>query len=88
MANRIFDRDWLGLKEVKDPSVIIYGNIYAIITSELQIIKYIVKCDKKDTFCLSSENKHYQDFEIPKEKILSLYIVKTILPFSQVKTLI
>ena len=88
MSDFINDRDWIGIKRINDMDIIAYGNPYAIVTSELQLLKYIIKCEDKESFCLSSHNKNFEDYTIPRSKVKELYIVRAVLPFSRVKTLI
>ncbi len=58
-------------------SFIEYGYIYLIITSENhRMIKYIKPGTSKDTISCVSENKFYPPFEIRKDEILKLYMIK------------
>jgi len=58
-------------------SFIEYGYIYLIITNENhRMIKYISPGSSDETITCSSENKFYKPFEIRKDEILKLYIVK------------
>lgn len=85
MQNVIDDGDWVGLKRITDLEVISYGSIYGIITQDLQLLKYVCKSQKENNFLLKSENSKYQDFDLPIGKILELYIIKVVLPYSKVK---
>lgn len=54
-----------------------YGFIYLIITKEFhRMIKYIMPGSTEDTVNCENENKFYQSFEIPKDEILKLFLVK------------
>lgn len=58
-------------------SFIEYGYIYLIITSENhRMIKYIKPGSSEETISCVSENKSYPPFEIRKDEILKLYMVK------------
>lgn len=58
-------------------SFIEYGYIYLIITKENhRMIKYIKPGSSPETITCESENKFYQAFEIRKDEILKLYMVK------------
>lgn len=58
-------------------SFIEYGYIYLIITNENhRMIKYLKPGSSDDTITCESENKFYQPFEIRKDEILKLYMVK------------
>jgi phage repressor protein C with HTH and peptisase S24 domain len=55
-----------------------YGQIYGIVcTDKRKYLKYIRK-DKenpKANFLLRSENQEYDDFELPKTKIKSIWLI-------------
>lgn len=58
-------------------SFIEYRHIYLIITSENhRMIKYIMPGSSDETITCESENKFYPPFEIRKDEILKLYMVK------------
>ncbi len=58
-------------------SFIEYGFIYLIITKEHhRMIKYIQPGSSEETITCESENSFYKPFEIQKEDILKLYLVK------------
>ncbi|HCY40369.1 MAG TPA: hypothetical protein DHV48_03305 [Prolixibacteraceae bacterium] len=58
-------------------SFIEYGFIYLIITNENhRMIKYIRPGSSPETITCESENKFYEPFEIRKDEILKLYMVK------------
>jgi transcriptional regulator with XRE-family HTH domain len=89
MEPRIMDGDWLGIKKHDDwKAWLPLGYIYAIDTNNFQLVKYIKKGSTPETFTIVSENKQYEDDEIPKDKINEVWAVKAILPFSRIETLI
>ena len=58
-------------------SFIEYRHIYLIITSENhRMIKYITAGSSDETITCESENKFYPPFEIRRDEILKLYVVK------------
>lgn len=60
--------DWRGHLE--------YGQIYGIICNDKRrYLKYIRKAEKETHFLLKSENKNYDDFLIPKNKIKSIWLI-------------
>lgn len=66
----------IGLKKIEDYDVVPYGEAYLIVTKEQRLLKYIRKGRDKDHWLLTSENSEFEPFEIPKKKVLHLYIVK------------
>lgn len=89
MADYINDRDWIGIKQVYDFEMIAFSHPYAVVTKEFQIVKYLSQSKKGDKFwSLKSHNKQYEDYDIPIDKVNELYIVRAILPFSKIKSVI
>lgn len=78
MADYINNMDWIGIRRIQDTQVVAYGQPYAIVTKDLQLIKYIRK-GSPGNYLLKSENENFDDFELPIAKVLELYIIKTIL---------
>ncbi len=88
MADRIKDRDWIGIKRVNNwQEWFPMNNIYAIITDDFELVKYIKKGDDTNTFKIVSHNKDYPDDEIPKHVIRELWSVRAIIP-GKIETLI
>jgi repressor LexA len=63
-------------KKVDHREFIEYGHIYLIITNDRRMIKQIRKADDKEHLMLVSENPDYDTFDIKKELIKHLYLVK------------
>lgn len=88
MADVMNDRDYVGIKRIYDLDVIPPGHAYAIITDELELVKYLRKGSTEDLLLVRSHNEIYEDFELPKNKIKQLYAVRVVIPFSKIRTLI
>lgn len=88
MSDFIDARDWVGIKQIVDWEVLLWDYPYAIVTDELEVIKYVKKGKDEKSIVLVSHNKSYGDIEIPIRKIRQLFLVKVVLPFSKVKTII
>lgn len=53
-----------------------YGQIYAVgMNDGRRFLKYIKKASKPDKFLLVSENKHYDDFEVPMHLVRSVWLI-------------
>lgn len=63
-------------KKVNHREFIEYGHIYLIVTNDRRMIKQIRKADDKDSLLLVSENPEYDTFDIKKDLIQHLYLVK------------
>jgi phage repressor protein C with HTH and peptisase S24 domain len=81
MNGKIANGGIIAVKEIQDKEVIPFGHIFLIITQDLRMVKYIKKSTKGEDFIrLSSHNStQYEDFDIHRDKVLKLFIVKKIL---------
>lgn len=68
--------DVIALKKINDLDVIAMGEAYLVVTSEQRLLKYIRKGSDKEHVKLVSEHQDYDEFEIHKNKIIYLYLVK------------
>ena len=68
--------DIIVCKEVHDRSVILYGEVYLVVTNGFRTIKYLRKAEQPQQIILAPENKNYDPVEIARDDILKLYIVK------------
>ncbi len=68
--------DIIALKRIQDKEVIQYGEAYVLITKENRMLKYIRKGKDERHWRLVSENKEHDAFEIDKNKVLTLFLVK------------
>lgn len=80
MTGKISNGGVIAVKELFDKDIIPYGHIFLIFTSDLRMVRYIKKSKKGDDYVkLSSNNNQFEDFEIKREKIIRLFMVKKIL---------
>lgn len=67
----------VAVKEVKNKAIILYGEIYLVITDDYRTVKYIRKHpSEKEMILLCSENPAFDDVEIPLDSILRLFKVR------------
>lgn len=67
----------VAVKEVKNKAVILYGEIYLVITEDYRTVKYIRKHPADvSKVLLCSENPSFDDVEIPVDSILRLFKVR------------
>lgn len=76
MYPRIKSGDIVLLKKIKDPNVIMFGEVYLVITNDYRTIKYIRKHEDEDKVILVSENERFDPVVIRKESILHLFLYK------------
>lgn len=78
-------------RKLTDKGVIMYGEIYLIRTADYLMVKRIQKNeDKKHVLCTSdnfekrsNDYRRYEPFELERDKILDLYLVKGIIKKTQ-----
>lgn len=72
------------VKEITDKSIILYGEIYLVVTKDYRMVKRLRKSKKHGWVIAASENRNglesngetYADIEIPINKIEFLYLVQ------------
>ena len=80
MEPRILNGDKIVVREVIDRDYLFWGQIYLVLTPDYRLLKYVRKHpEKKDYIILRSENPEYEDIELPKDKIVKLFVVENIL---------
>ncbi|MEG1574371.1 MAG: S24 family peptidase [Bacteroidales bacterium] len=73
--------DMLAIREVQNPQLIFWGQIYIILLDDYRMVKYIRKHINPDMVILRSANPQYDDIEIPRSEIKSLFVVENIIRF-------
>lgn len=76
MYPKICNGDIAIFQHLKDKSVIEWGAIYLIITDERRLLKQLKRGAKDGWVILASENKEFDDMDIPMDKILELFLYK------------
>lgn len=68
--------DYIALQEIHDPTLILYGEIYAIVTYEgLRTVKRIRRSPNPKCFRLIPENPNYDSQDIEKRQIRAIFRV-------------
>lgn len=88
MADKINDKDWIGIKRINNFKTdgFIPGLIYAIVTSEQEIVKYVFKGRDDKHVLIKSHNPFYEDFEKKISEIMELWQVRVVIPVSKIQT--
>lgn len=79
MAPLINDKDFVGIRPVKNKNTIDYGNPYGLITEDLAVFKRIRKSESRDKITLLSDNPEHDSYDISKEEVIHLFSVIGIL---------
>ena len=67
------------IREIKNPNLIFWGQIYVVLLEDYRMVKYVRKHENPNRIILRSENKEYDDIEIEKRDICDLFIVENII---------
>lgn len=76
MYPRIKNGDIVLLKKINNTDIIMFGEIYLIITADYRTIKYIRKHVDESKIILVSENEKFDPVEIQRDSILHLFLYK------------
>jgi len=78
MYDKILPGAIVFVKQIVDISVIEYGQVFVVITEEQRMVKYVRRhlTNPDEMFVLKSHNNHYDDIDLPKDKITNLLLVK------------
>lgn len=81
MTPLITSGDRIVVRKIESWDYFNYGQVYVIITNGYRFIKRIRKhpTDPENFILLRSENKEYDDIDLPKREIVHLFIVENIL---------
>lgn len=71
--------DLIAIREIKNPNLIFWGQIYVVLLEDYRMVKYVRKHENPNLVILRSENQEYDDIEIEKRDICDLFIVENII---------
>ena len=64
--------------------MIFWGSVYVVVTEDYRMVKVVRRHQNPDMVILHSVNPNYDDMDVPRSKILALYLVETILNYDVV----
>lgn len=81
MTGKIANGGIIAVKEIKDLDIIPFGHIFLIFTSDLRMVKYIKRSEKGEQWLkvCSHNSAQFEDFDIKRDKVIKLFIVKKII---------
>lgn len=71
--------DYIAVREIRDTSVIYWGQIYVVLLEDFRMVKYLRKHADPGKVILRSENPMYDDIELPRNSIKGLFFVNNII---------
>ena len=79
MSPRLADGCWVAIRPVSDTAPILWGQIYVVVLDDYRMIKYVRRNPDPEKITLHSDNPDYDDIEVRRADVRSLYLVETIL---------
>ena len=79
MTPVINNGDFLAIREVTNPSLIFWGQIYVLLLDDYRMVKYVRRHADPNMMILRSANPEYDDIEIQRSDISKLFIVTNVL---------
>ncbi len=71
--------DYIAVHEIRDMSVIYWGQIYVVVLDDYRMVKYLRRHADDDKVILRSENSMYDDMVLPRSAIVKLFFVDNII---------
>lgn len=82
MSPTIRNGGYIAIRPIRDASIIFWGQIYVVVLDDYRLVKFLRKCHDDDSMVvLHSDNSAYDDMEVSRSDIRSLFIVDAILNF-------
>ncbi len=83
MSPTICDGGYVAIRPINDMRNIFWGQIYVVGLEEYRMVKFVRKHPDKSMVILHSANPAYDDMEVLRSDIKSLYLVENILNYSR-----
>lgn len=84
MEPAILNGSYIAIREVQ-PHTIFWGQAYVILMEDYRMVKILRRHPDPEMVVLHSENPNYDDIEVPRNKILGLYMVDAVINFTTTK---
>lgn len=81
MSPRIVNGGYVAIRPIKDMRNIFWGQIYVVELDELRMVKYLRRHPDPAFVVLHSDNPAYDDMDVARSDIRSLYLVEAILNY-------
>ncbi|MDD2961517.1 MAG: XRE family transcriptional regulator [Muribaculaceae bacterium] len=79
MCPIINNGDYIAIRELTNPQMIFWGQIYVILLDDYRMVKYVRKHDDPDLLILRSENNNYDDIEVPRRDVRDMMMVHSVI---------
>lgn len=70
----------ISIREIHDPSIILWGSIYVVELEDYRLVKYVRRHPSNpDMLLLRSDNPAYDDIEVPRASVLKMFLVENVI---------
>lgn len=83
MKPAIPNGSFIAIRPVPAHGVIFWGQIYVVVTESYRMVKYLRRHTDPAIVILHSDNPDYDDIEMPRRDIQTLYLVETIINYDR-----
>ena len=82
MQPRIPHGAFISIRQINDPSVIVWGATYLVQLEDYRLVKVVKPCPgQPDSIILHSENPDYDDMEVKRNSIERLFLVESVINY-------
>ncbi len=81
MAPKICPGGYVAIRPIVNPRNIFWGQIYVVELEEMRLVKFVRRHPDPGKIILHSDNPRYDDMDVDRSDIRSLYIVEAILNY-------
>ncbi|MDE5726120.1 MAG: hypothetical protein K2H88_04975 [Duncaniella sp.] len=81
MEPRIMSGGYVAIRPIADMRNIFWGQIYVVELDELRLVKFVRRHSDPAKFILHSDNPAYDDMDVDRADVRSMYIVEAILNY-------
>lgn len=82
MTPKIKDGSYIAIRRINNLDTIFWGRIYVVVLDDYRMVKYLRRHPQRPDFVvLHSENPEYDDIEVPRSEIRSLFLVEGIINY-------
>lgn len=78
MSPRIANNSYIQIREINDVNTIFWGSIYVVVLEDYRMVKQVRRHSDPSKVILHSLNPDYDDMEISRSQIMSMYLVESI----------
>ena len=81
MMPRIVNGGYVAIRKISDMRNIFWGQIYVVDLPEFRMVKYLRRHTDPSMVILHSDNPAYDDMDVARSDIRSLYVVEAIINY-------